>query len=171
MCHVSLIRKNLYKEKARRSVLHLLGRTKGAYAILNQGQGQPKYNFHPRVLTRTVLTLCREWRFKIAKENLVRVRMNVEVEKHFAVENPTNSLQCDMTSPPFAKTTLKPQNLTETTPTVVLTGWGGVNKGQSRTWFQKLRRQHLLSNKGIVLARGGLGVVLRLIVCWWNGAS
>ena len=45
--------------------------------------------------------------------------------------------------PPFARATPKSQILTETTPTIALTR-GAIYKGQSGTWFQKLRKQHLL---------------------------
>ena len=37
----------------------------------------------------------------------------------------------------------KSQHLTETTPTVAVTR-GRISRGQSRTWFQKLREEHLL---------------------------
>ena len=56
---------------------------------------------------------------------------------------PIHNLQKDPPHLSLGRATLKAQNLMETTPTAALTR-GGIYRGQSRTWFQKLRKQHLL---------------------------
>ena len=93
---------------------------------------------------------CLQWPYQAANQQqhhkrghrLKTTKMSVQITSSIGMCRLNNTDVCTI-SP--ARVTLTSQNLTETTPTAALTRGGGLTcKGPSRTWLQKLQKQHLL---------------------------